>query len=298
MAGKKKESATIPQKWEDVPEIPKEDQPDPLPEGWKWVYLGSIIELISGRDVPKTQCNDKGEGIPYILGASNLKDNNFTVERWINNPVVTSKKGDLLISVKGTIGEVYLQKEDLVNISRQIMACRTDPLLFNKFLYFYFINKRDEFQQDAWGLIPGLSRDFILNYLIPLPPLETQQRIVNRIESLFSKLDEVAGKVQTVIDSHEARKQAILHKAFSGELTRKWRDENGISLDSWEEKNLIDICTIKSGTTIDKSEELEFGKIPYIKVADMNLPENNFEIITSSRFVHQINKSKLFPEIA
>lgn len=75
----------------------------------------------------------------------------------------------------------------------------------------------------------GYRRHFPLfsQYAIPLPPLPEQYRIVDRIQSLFAKLDEAKQKVQDVLDSFETRKAAILHKAFSGELTARWRKERG-----------------------------------------------------------------------
>lgn len=79
---------------------------------------------------------------------------------------------------------------------------------------------------------------------INLPPLTEQQRIVNRIESMFAKLDEAKEKAQNVVDSFETRKAAILHQAFTGKLTAKWRAENGISDDSWVEKKLEDCTSI------------------------------------------------------
>lgn len=61
---------------------------------------------------------------------------------------------------------------------------------------------------------------------LDLPPLAEQQRIVNRIETMFAKLDQAQEKAQAVLDSFETRKAAILHKAFTGELTANWRKEN------------------------------------------------------------------------
>ena len=61
-----------------------------------------------------------------------------------------------------------------------------------------------------------------------MPPLAEQQRIVDRIESLFARLDEAKEKAQAVLDGFELRKSAILHKAFSGELTERWREEHGV----------------------------------------------------------------------
>lgn len=69
---------------------------------------------------------------------------------------------------------------------------------------------------------------------VPIPPLTEQQRIGDRIESLFAKLDEAKQKAQDALDSFETRKAAILHKAFTGKLTAQWRNEHGVGMESWE----------------------------------------------------------------
>ena len=131
--------------------------------------------------------------------------------------------------------------------------------------------------------------------MVPVPPLAEQQRIVDRIEYLFAKLDEAKEKAQTVMDSFETRKAAILHKAFTGELTAKWRAEYGLTDESWRQESLSHVCALRSGTTIPAEEELEIGLIPYVKVSDMNLPENTIQIKTSSRFVNTSPESHRIP---
>lgn len=74
--------------------------------------------------------------------------------------------------------------------------------------------------------LPRVSAKEILTARMPLPPLSEQRRLVARIESLFAKLDAAKEKVQSVLDSHETRKAALLHAAFAGKLTAKWREEN------------------------------------------------------------------------
>ncbi len=71
-----------------------------------------------------------------------------------------------------------------------------------------------------------ISMNYVKNHPVPLPPLSEQQRIVDRIERLFAKLDEATEKAQSVVDGFESRKAAILSKAFAGELTSHWRDSH------------------------------------------------------------------------
>lgn len=69
--------------------------------------------------------------------------------------------------------------------------------------------------------IANINTTKLGGYALSLPPLAEQQRIVDRIESLFAKLDEAKQKAQDALDSFETRKLSILSKAFSGEYTSK-----------------------------------------------------------------------------
>ena len=121
--------------------------------------------------------------------------------------------------------------------------------------------------------------DFVRRYPIPLPPLEVQQRIVERIESLFAKLDEAREKAESALESFERRKAAILHKAFTGELTAhshvssKWKDKSAEELFTYvtsgsrgwakyyAERGSI---FIRMGNLSHKSIELDFSNIQYV----------------------------------
>ncbi len=188
------------------------------------VKLKNVIKLISGRDVSVSLCNDKFIGIPYILGASNIKDNKFFVERWIENPVVVSEKNDILLSVKGTIGKLYLQKEEKINISRQIMALRALNELNTHYLYYFLLKECERLKFEGNGLIPGISRKDILDLNILLPTIEEQQEIVNILDKLLAKYNKIKNLEQQ-LEKIELLKKAILAKAFRGELDTNNPDE-------------------------------------------------------------------------
>jgi len=65
----------------------------------------------------------------------------------------------------------------------------------------------------------------------------------------------------------------------------------------WQVKKIGEVCTLKSGTTVNKNLEEISGDIPYLKVADLNIPGNNPEIVTSSRFLNQksLKENSIFP---
>ena len=188
------------------------------------VKLKNVIKLISGRDVSVSLCNDKSIGIPYILGASNIKDNKFFIGRWIENPVVVSEKNDILLSVKGTIGKLYLQKEEKINISRQIMALRALNELNTHYLYYFLLRECERLKFEGNGLIPGISRKDILDLNILLPTLEEQQEIVNILDNLLAKYNKIKNLEQQ-LEKIELLKKAILAKAFRGELGTNNPDE-------------------------------------------------------------------------
>ena len=188
------------------------------------VKLKNVIKLISGRDVSVSLCNDKSIGIPYILGASDIKDNKFFIERWIENPVVVSEKNDILLSVKGTIGKLYLQKEEKINISRQIMALRALNELNTHYLYYFLLRECERLKFEGNGLIPGISRKDILDLNILLPTLEEQQEIVNILDNLLAKYNKIKNLEQQ-LEKIELLKKAILAKVFRGELGTNNPDE-------------------------------------------------------------------------
>ena len=109
----------------------------------------------------------------------------------------------------------------------------------------------------------------VKTYPIPVPPRSEQQRIVDRIESLFAKLDEAKQKAQDALDSFETRKAAILHKAFTGELTAQWRKEHGVGMESWETHKLVECFEIVSGIQKTPARSPKDNPVPYLAVANV-----------------------------
>ena len=165
--------------------------PFELPEGWAFIRLNTAWELISGRDLSPSEYNDKNDGIPYITGASNFKNGHISLVRWTPMPQVITRRGDLLLTCKGTIGEIAHNNFGEAHIARQIMAIRNIYSLNVDFLALCIEYSMTKIKQAAKGLIPGISREDILNLVIPIPPTKEQENICNKLKATFSAIEHI-----------------------------------------------------------------------------------------------------------
>ena len=170
--------------------ISEDEIPFEIPESWEWVRLGSVISLLSGRDLAPQEYNDNKSGIPYITGASNFEGGNLIINRWTAKPITISQKGDLLITCKGTIGTMAYNVVGDIHIARQVMAIKSNKINLD-FIKYFMMRQVYELEKKAKSIIPGISREDVLEALFPLPPLAEQKRIVERIEQLFKEIDKL-----------------------------------------------------------------------------------------------------------
>ena len=275
---KKKTALTIEERLQQAL-VPAEEQPYEVPENWVWTYISSGFDVTSSKRVHKSDW--LSEGVPFYRTRELVK---LSEQGYIDNELFISEdlyktfkkefgvpqKNDLLISGVGTIGVPYVisdEKEFYFKDGNVIW-------LKNKGVfdasYMYYLYKTVFIDNQIHSMSAGTTVDTYTiinakNTIIPLPPLSEQQRIVERIEELFTKLDEAKERLQEVADSFAVRKAAILHKAFTGELTQQWRCENGVSDESWEEKKLGEVALLLSGQDFPPTKYNSDGNgIPYI----------------------------------
>ena len=223
--------------------VPEEEQPYPIPENWCWTYLSCVAQWGSGG-TPSRKILAYYDGEISWIKTGELNDELiYESEEHISSEAIANSSAKLfpihtvIIAMYGaTIGKVgILEIEAATN---QACACAVSSTAIDyKYLFYYAKSQKEAFiKKGKGGAQPNISQEIIKTHEIPLPPLPEQHRIVNCIESLFAKLDEAKEKAQTVVDGVELRKSAILHKAFTGELTERWRKEHGVGMDSWETK--------------------------------------------------------------
>jgi len=228
--------------------VPEDEQPYAVPENWVWVRLGSVATIIGGG-TPSSNVTEYYEGgdISWITPAdlSNYKSmyisygkKNITVLGLEKSSARLMPKNSVLLSTRAPIGYVVIAQKELCT-NQGFKSFLPSPFFTPEYLYYYLKYSKEKLESYASGTtFLELSGRKTALVEFPLPSLPEQKRIVKRIESLFKKLDRAKDLTQNVLDSFETRKAAILHKAFAGELTAKWREENEVGMESWEETTL------------------------------------------------------------
>lgn len=261
---KKKTALTIEERLQQAL-VPAEEQPYEVPENWVWVRLESVASWGSGG-TPSRKHEEYYNG--DILWIKTGELNNgwiYDTEEKITDEGLKKSSAKLfppysvLIAMYGaTIGKVAIL--GVPATTNQACACAVcNQSLLYMYLFYYCISQKNVFiEKGKGGAQPNISQIILKQHPIPLPPLSEQQRIVERIEELFAKLDEAKERLQEVADSFAVRKAAILHKAFTGELIGK-KIEQLVPLES-----LVDLIKIGPfGSALHESDYIENG-IPLV----------------------------------
>ena len=205
-----------------------------LPEGWKIERLGDIAISEKGKK-PKNQSSKKTDKFCYPYVDIEAFEKGIIKSYTDGVKCVLCDEDDFLMvwdgsrsglvgkGIKGALGST------LVRISL--------PNINNLYAYYFLLSKYKEINTRAKGSgTPHVDPDLLWNYAFPIPPnLETQQAIVNKIESLFDEIDEGIGRLKTAAQQIQQYRQSLLKNAFNGELTKEWRSKHADTLPSKNE---------------------------------------------------------------
>lgn len=300
---KKKTALTIEERLQQAL-VPAEEQPYEVPENWVWVRLGAVCSFERGITFPSSakQSEKDEENIP-CLRTANVQDeldldNLIYVNKkyYKNNNDKLVRENDIIMSTANS-RELVGKTSFVYNVDNPmifggfVMALRANRIL-SKFLFYYlrleFLLGRFRGESTQTTNIANISSSALAEYTFALPPLAEQQRIVERIEELFAKLDEAKERLQEAAESFAVRKAAILHKAFTGELTKQWRRENGVRDESWEEKTIGEICSsLKYGTSKKSSDD---GEVVVLRMGNLQNGEIDWSNLSYTSDEEDIKK--------
>ena len=244
--------------------IPNWDEPYKLPENWCWTTIKQVAEIVTGGTPSKKNPEYYGDSFPFFkpadldAGRSVRVASEYLSEKGKAVARIIPAKSTAVCCI-GSIGKSgYLEVDGTTNQQINSAIPKINPL------YLYYYVNTDFFTNQLWQkssatTISIVNKSKMEECTFPLCPTDEQQRIVDRIETLFAKLDEAKEKAQEVVDGFETRKAAILHKAFSGELTAKWREKNKDCEYKWEIKKLGEIVSVVK----DKFDPLSNQNVNY-----------------------------------
>lgn len=197
---------------------------------WEVVKLGEFVESEKGKKPKNSKLKQtKSCHLPYVDIAAfeenvikswtdgkgcNLCDENDFLMVWDG-----SRSGLVGRAIKGAVGSTLVR----INF----------PGINNDYAYYFLRSKYLEINSRAKGSgTPHVDPDLLWNYEFPIPNLEQQEKIVTKIESLFSELDKGIESLKAAREQLKVYRQAILKHAFEGKLTAQWREENKDKLES------------------------------------------------------------------
>ncbi len=234
--GKIKKSKTL-------PDILEEEVSFDIPETWKWIRLGEIVEIISGVSYDKKDvCK---EGIRVLRGGNiqstlvKAEDDDVFLPIGYYDDSKQVRIGDILYVAstgsKAVIGKPGFIDKDFPNtlIGAFLRICRPVSLKNTEYLKLIFSSEyyRKHIRDLAQGTnINNVKESYVTELAIPLPPLEEQKRIVSRIEELLPYVDRYAEAYEKLEHFNakfpEDMKKSILQYAIQGKLVEQ-RSEEG-----------------------------------------------------------------------
>jgi len=230
---------------------------------WEWKKLGEVCDVIAGQSPQSSAYNSEGIGLEFhqgkkAFGIRVIQPSNV----WTKEYSKIAKKGDILMSVRAPVGPVNFTDREIC-IGRGLAAIRNTGALDENFLFYYFINNESNMTSKAGAVFDSINRSDIQKFIIPIPPLPEQKRIVKFLDEEFSKIETLKTNAETNLKNAKELFETTLEKELNPLSRHSERsEESSADLPSgWEWKKLGEVCEIICGQDY-KNVECESGAYP------------------------------------
>jgi len=208
--------------------VPVDEQPYKLPDSWVWVRLGDIEEIKMGQSPKGEEISENGL-YSFIGGPADMGDDFPKIKRFTDNSTRLSEYGDLIISVRATIGKTNISDKSYC-LGRGVCAVSTKNIKINFLRNYIFSITNYLYSMSTGTTFSQISKEDIIKICFPLPPLEEQQEIVRVLDGVLENENKVKELLE-LEERIEILEKSILHKAFKGELgTQNSSDESALNL--------------------------------------------------------------------
>ena len=212
-----------------------EEIPFEIPQGWEWSRMGSIGDWGAGATPAKGNTSYYGGNILWLrtgeLNNSIVNDTEIKItDKALKEcSLRMNKAGDVLIAMYGaTIGKVAIAGCELTTNQA---CCACTPIgIFNYYLFYFLMGSQVDFiKKGEGGAQPNISREKLVAHLMPIPPIQEQYRIVERIKDVLPLTNKYALS-QIALDElnrsiNDKLKKSILQEAIQGKLVPQISEE-------------------------------------------------------------------------
>ena len=218
--------------------VPVDEQPYTIPCNWVWTRLGEVNEIITGNTPSKNENTFWENKDIFFVKPDDLSQGRHLsfskecIDKRAVNKVRMLPKNTTLICCIGSIGKVaYSEVESCSNQQINSLVAKENCVypLYNYYLVNSIFFQSQMLENSSATTISILNKSSTEKLLFPLPPLNEQKRIVEKLDFLFEKTKRAKEIIEEVKIDIENRKISILDRAFKGTLTSKWRNENKTS---------------------------------------------------------------------
>lgn len=200
-----------------------------LPDGWVWVTLDDVCEIVMGQSPPSSTYNVEGIGLPFFQGKAEFGDLYPVTVKWCSEPGKIAEAEDVLISVRAPVGPTNLAHERCC-IGRGLAAIRPLEKMPSRYFLYYLRSIEQELAEKGTGsTFSAISGSVLRDQIITLAPYNEQLRIVEAIETQFTRIDEGVKLLQRLRDNLKRYKAAVLKAACEGRLVPQDPDDEPAS---------------------------------------------------------------------
>lgn len=243
-----------------------EELPFEIPKTWEWTKLSFVSDMFTGNSINENEKNLKYKGLSEGYFYVATKDVNFNNEIDYYNGVRIPKnskkfriapKNSILFCVEGGSAGKKIAITDKDICFGNKLCCFVSYGIDIKYLYYYIQSPMFiyDFKRNTTGIIGGVSINTLKQMFLPLPPIEEQKRIVNKLNQLMPLIEEYEEKENKLneLDKKfpERLKKSILKEAFDGKLIK-----------SYNKKTLEEICIYSTSNIAIKDIKNKKGNYP------------------------------------
>jgi type I restriction enzyme S subunit len=179
------------------------------------VALGTVAEVIAGQSPEGIYYNSNGNGTPFYQGKKEFGEKYLgEATTWTTKITKMAEPGDILMSVRAPVGPINFSTQQIC-IGRGLAAIRAQKLVDKNYLFYFLLHKQPEISGNTGAVFDSINKDQIASIEIPVPSLEKQIEIVNKLDIACEEIEKLKLQIKSERDSAAALRQSLLNSAFA-----------------------------------------------------------------------------------